>query len=331
MKFAKHAQFAIGLAAGGGLAMVLGGNALAAQPSVGEPQASVQQSTTAALPTQQSADQISVVGGLVTHRDWQDITGNQLPAQTIPHESGGIAAPEGQGAATSAQTATGVNAETSNSGAGGPTGLAASSQPEKPVVAGQSDRTMTPGPKPGALLLSPIVSGLSHDLAPIPVISVMVSGPGGHLGAMRPRALLVQPVITNRFAIMGGDLTAMTPLVRLPPRTPMPIKSSGLWGRLTAVLAGAAMPGASVWVFGPTGGHMLAPVCWWLVVVLCGTGFAYNYGFWLRQSGFAHAARSDSALAKFSLLAVSLQLGFVRVGALGGAQFLMTATLRRDT
>jgi hypothetical protein len=157
------------------------------------------------------------------------------------------------------------------------------------------------------------------DAVVAPVIAVVTPEPqrgGGESAKVaRTTVLRIQPMITNRGAVLAGDLAAAVPSVTLPARAPHPAQPDGLWSRLRAELAGTVVPRQ----FSPHGGTVvrfvsdLSVITTMVAIVVI--GFMFSYGLWLRRGGFANAARSDSPVLAFSSFATLFSLSFARASA----------------
>ena len=102
------------------------------------------------------------------------------------------------------------------------------------------------------------------------------------------------------------------PSVPAPTEAPVPApESTGLLSNLTAQLAATVVPQPFV-PHAVLAGRMGDGLRLAAVVVLSLPLLAYSYGLWLRRSGFATAARSDSGIPIYSYVATSLWLGYVR-------------------
>jgi hypothetical protein len=140
--------------------------------------------------------------------------------------------------------------------------------------------------------------------------------------------LPVQPKITNVRPAVIEDLATMVPSApaqqQNPTKTPAPLPSNGLFGRIAAELAGSVVPTA----FMPYGAIPVRTAALVLIVlasVLLSAGFlGVLAGNWLRRGGYAHAARSDVAGAGLSF-ATPFRMGYVSALSPSHSPFLMVA------
>lgn len=126
----------------------------------------------------------------------------------------------------------------------------------------------------------------------------------------RETTLTIKPKITNRIAPIVTDLATGVPSAPVHDQRPNPTQSSGLLGNLTAQLAGTIVP-QFVLNFAEVIRGVTLPVGLLVLSIILFTAFTSNYGFWLRRSGFATAARSDASLSLSSSFATPFGLGYV--------------------
>jgi hypothetical protein len=142
--------------------------------------------------------------------------------------------------------------------------------------------------------------------------------------------LPVRPKITNIRSVAVADLAPMVPSApaqqQNPAKAPTPSQPSGVFGKLTAELAGSTVPQA-FWLplFGLV--RVTAQVVIVIAMALLILGrFGFSFGAWLRRGGFAHAARSDVADARLStFFATPFRLGYVSALQPSHSPFLMVA------
>jgi len=281
---------ALSIVAGGGLMLVLSGSALADNGS----------STTSQTVSNQSASQTV----------YQDSSGSS--STTIE----------------TSQTATSGGATTDSTG----------SKPADLAVAGTI--TAPPASQPGAPLDSAV-----HPAAPTtggdaptnlpPAAAAQTdppAGPSATPGSIAFNALLlpIQPRITPSHPAVINDLAAMMPTdVRPngPAKAPAPVPSSGLFGALSATLAGSVV---GVFTVPPFGRTALAVALTLLVslMLLCTARPASTFAAILRRGGYAQAARSDVASAAIFTFATPLNLSYAAGVVPVPSSFLMVSDIK---
>jgi hypothetical protein len=127
--------------------------------------------------------------------------------------------------------------------------------------------------------------------------------------------------------MFNDDLAAMVPTApqqdRQPAKAPAPALPGGVFGHITAQLAGSVVP-HEFW------GLDVGTTRLWLGLIILGlllsgvVSLGLSFGSSLRRSGYAHAARSDVAAAWFVFpFATSLRLGYVSAFMPSHSPFLM--------
>jgi hypothetical protein len=272
MRLAKPAAIAFGLAAASGVALVLSGSASAADSSLGTASGT-----------------------------------NSQPGAPVQQQVG-------QQNTDSTQTATNANSDQSKSSDVSQTDGRTDSA--KPVAADPS----APGPGAGAMAVKVVISssvpvvGQAPDPAasrPVPSVAsapAQSAQPAVSQAASEAEAKAAdsdQPVPVYRTAVLPlqptiiaregqiSDLASTVPTPPKPDKAPVPAKSSGALGKLTAELAGVVVP--QLFALPALMGTRLPamPGLGVLILVMLPV-FVFSYGLWLRRGGFATAARSDS-------------------------------------
>ncbi len=267
MRLVTSVQLVVGLAAGGSVALVLSGSALAADGS--------------ATTTTQS------VG--------MQIISDQVNEQTILSSSSSLAAPivgqaketEGQADASSDSSSTVATSDQvvpQSSAIGPELDKQLPSQETLPDAGGADLAAAKPG--------SEMVGKAALAQASV-TIAVPVAISGQRSAGYRSAILIVKPTITNRTAPVVEDLASTMPSLPEPTKAPVKPKATGLFGSLTARLAATVVPVLVGFLTKGTelGELALAPVA---LLLLATQLFVSSYGAWMRRSGFAHAARSDT-------------------------------------
>jgi hypothetical protein len=322
MRFFKFAQIGIGIAAASGALVVFSGTALAAQPAnsatlqsptvisqdnqnnltnnippkqVSTSSQSVTDQTTSTLaPPNSSVTVGTVVGGSGSGQDKSGGAGQSLNDISSPTQSSGKTDPP---AVDPTQTATSPNSEVliSNSDSNSPSANGAAILPND-GGSGQEHPATQAAPDTTA-------SATSAPSSPIQIAAVVVF----HSAVLR-----IQPTIMNPAASQPDDLAATVPSAPVSEKAPVPAKSNGALGHLSAILASSVVPQLFS-IHATSVGRAILGFGLVALLFLFASVFYYSYGLWLRRGGFATAARSDVPMAGFSsnLFATPLLLGYL--------------------
>lgn len=302
MRLVKYVQFAIGLVAGGGAAIVLSGSALAAGSSLG----TVSQSDT----TQTVVDQGVSVSPLAPgsgDKQGPSVGGPDTPDVTTVDQTGAQASKSADQTNTVAQNNNGASTTTDSASSGqtnGPSAGVGSGTSGGGTGGVSSGQTTTPP-------LSTDESNVSEVTVVAPVIVQQTPGQTTTASAQFRRTVLpIQPTITNRLPL-ADDLAPNAPSAATPTRAPSPAKSSGMLGSLTAELAAVVVPQSLV-LHALVAGRLETGLGLTMLIGLLFELFISSYGLWLRRSGFATAARSDVPAGESSpSIATPFWLGYV--------------------
>jgi hypothetical protein len=298
MRLVKFAQAAIGLAASGGVAVVLSGSALAAdsgvattsQPaSVTAPVVGKQLPQPPVMATQQEADKSSPASAKSESQTTASGTtvsnGGPSDASSVSSDKQGLVTPTAKG-----ETPVASKEPVTEHGA---------TVPEAPVVT-----------KPNEEYAAPV----THAQAPVAPMAVVITTPVVDAAQVLSQpvvyhstVLTIKPTITSHVAL-AADLAAAIPSAPLPAKEPTPTRSSGLLGNLTAQLAGTVLPQALL-SDGSILDHLMLVLNLMMLSVLLINVFTFTYGLWLRRGGFATAARSDAPYSNL-LVATPLLSGY---------------------
>lgn len=301
MKFVKSVEVLIGVAATSGIALMLSGSAYAADAG-----------------TSTSSQTIAA-----THSDAVVVDASHVSTTSV---NGGVEQPKAQvGGLTEVDSAATTSAK---SAATDLPSVAASvgGSVAKPAVAvfGTSDK--------------PVADVAAHADAVVPGVvnqtQETIDAP-----VMRPEAtqhvvfnstvLPIQPKITMIRAAYVDDLASSVPtapeLAQMPERDPAPSQPTGVFTRLTSVLAGSVLPQTFVASAEVAATTLVPAALIGVLVLLLGT-FVQSYGSWLRETGFLNAARSDASGANnFSLFATPLVLSYAAPQGHIHSSFLMVS------
>lgn len=303
MKLSKSVQVALGFAASSGMLLVLSGSAFAAEAgTVTTTQTPASTNQLVAEPTETAASASEKDGSA------------SLPEVKTPELVGEVAVSDDLSAGTaSAAHAKAPKEPVSLETNADKTGLSASSKTTNVDAA--------PASLPAASKLKKAETEAAAQ-APTEAVRVLEASKPQSLPVaphVEPQALEgivyrstvlpIQPVITNHAASRVTDLAASMPSAPVPVREPVPTKSNGDLGKLTAELAGTVVPQPVLPAAPPAPRAMLAFLLIALTIVTL-TIFAFTYGQWLRRGGFATAARSDEPSA-FSFFATPHLKGYV--------------------
>jgi hypothetical protein len=323
MRFVKSVQIAIGFAAAGGAAVALNGAAWAAEsgssPSVPTVQSVSDQVKNVIANTAAGASG-STAGTVAGAPD------QHLMTRANPIVNGASSAP---GSPVSGPQKGGVSTVSNNPSDGsvkpGDSSLAPSNsdQPagQSNVInrtvssSGSTSRDVAPASSdPADGMGSQGVNGIGLFVGS----GDSVSSGSGEIGlssiVFRSVRLPIQRVITSRSMPVAEDLAANVASAPQSTKAPVPSKSNGMLGRLTALLAATVVPQplpSGVLVARQFAGALGLGV---LAVLLVRLFVTLTYGLWLRKGGFATAARSDADAhgVVFSLVAISA-LGYALV------------------
>ncbi|HVQ43506.1 MAG TPA: hypothetical protein VMT30_00890 [Candidatus Saccharimonadia bacterium] len=146
----------------------------------------------------------------------------------------------------------------------------------------------------------------------------MASGADGQAAAARYHAavLTIQPRITTGRPAVVEDLATALPsapaVAQKPSNVPAPQQPTGVFGRLTLTLAGSVVPYFLIALDAAPVGLVVSLMVLALMVSLALRRVVSVFGTWMRQGGYAHAARSDvaSAMVK-TFFATPFPLGYV--------------------
>jgi len=336
MRCVKLAQIGIGIAAASGALAVLSGTALAAQPtsSVSLPSPVVINQDTPSNPTSNiSPKQVSTSSQSASDQTTSSVT------PTNSSGTGGTSV----GVSGSGQDKSGGSGQSDNA-TNGPTqgvvkndptatGLTQSStSPNSEALLSNSDSN-TPGSGGAAVpsndsslgqsrpesQVAPDTTGESATAPTSPVQFAPVV-------VFHSAVLRIQPTIMNPAAAQPGDLAATVPSAPVSEKAPVPAKSNGALGHLSAILASSVVPQLFSIHATPIGRAMLVfGVVAFLF--LFASVFYYSYGLWLRRGGFATAARSDVPTVRFSsnLFATPLLLGYLSASRADDSPHLVVA------
>jgi hypothetical protein len=146
----------------------------------------------------------------------------------------------------------------------------------------------------------------------------------------KSRVLPIQPIITTSHPVAINDLAAAVPTAapqQEPAKAPVPSQpNGGVLGLFTAQLAGAVVPSI---VLSPDHGFSgLAAILTLLTLValFVAQNLVTTFGARLRRGGYAHAARSDVAVATFNtFFATPFSLSYVKALPPERSSFLMVS------
>jgi hypothetical protein len=303
MRLIKVVQFGFGLAVAGGTAVVVSGNALAADsaesPSTQTTQVvqeTTQSSTDSTFVTEQtfsSSEPVEAKAPPSTATTDPDVTSDK------PKQGQGGAGDDNQPVVKTSETEPASNMK----------------REDEPFGASKDDIAIISTTRVNE------VEPLTPDTSPALVYHSSV--------------LPIQPTITSHTE-PGNDLAASMPSAPVAENTPVPPKSSGALSKLGMVLAGTIVPQP----FAPqvAGIGWAAPVMV-ILMLLAGLAvlFVSSYGAWLRRGGFATAARSDvPAPSSPSSFATPLLLSYVSApprqhsSLFGVANWFLTLSERRN-
>lgn len=292
MSFARFVQITVGFVASTGVSLVLSGSAWAADASSGTT------TQTDAVPSA-SHETVTQTVQTVTSSSSSKDTGGTIEVQVNDNHGGGGGTTGGTGTVETPPSA--MPGDQSAAQTGSPTVLV-KDQP-KP------DAVVVPAPDDAQPRTEPVMTATGGEGGPKADVGAVV-GPevSASMHTVETVVLPIQPTITSRTALLVPDLAAALPSATAPAKAPEPAKSSGDLVRLTDELAGVTVPQAFTLPLTMVMRSVLALSLLFLVVVL-GRVTVFNYGLWLRRSGFSTAARSDAG-AYNSSLATSLRLGY---------------------
>jgi hypothetical protein len=326
MRLAKPVVAALELIAAGGAVLILSGSAFAAEGSTSVPaQAGVTPNTSAnqqnAEPatgeavqpvanTQQSANPSDVKPS----EDSQTADGQNGEVKVDPQTKSSLVSSgpaQATGAAQGMVNVAGNSMQTS--------GMPQSQGASK--VGAAITNKVSPADKVTA---APVVPPLGQDQPKLPMGGQMAQAPLPVV-VFKSSILPIQPTITSRATSVINDLATSVPTPPKPDKAPVPAKSSGALGRLTAVLASVVVP-PSFSLPSLVSARMALELLLGLILLVLIAVFVFSYGLWLRRGGFATAARSDSpvAAAILYLLHHSIWAMFERRRAKDVAQILVS-------
>jgi hypothetical protein len=321
MRVLKSAQLVLGLAVGGGLMLALSGGAFAAESSVSTTSQTVaQENSSQSTPPADTNDTTSV-----KPKDGTTVSVSVLTTTKTTDGSGAPAATTGK--------ANDPVVKTSDT--------AAATEPAKSAEAGVSAAATVPaGATPVAINQASTMASQAAptvpvvDTAPAPAVSPEAAiALAQSLSTTEPVyhtvVLSVQPMITNTRPAAVNDLAATLPSAPTqqdPANVPAPSQPAGVFGQLTAVLAGTVVPPVFLTPLLGFAGISLAYTLLIIASILAAGRFVTSFGVWLRRGGYAHAARSDVAVATFtSFFATPFALSFVTAHSPARSSFLMVS------
>jgi hypothetical protein len=321
MRLVRFVQFAIGVAAAsGGAVVVLSGSALAADSgSLG----TVTQSDTVQTTTVHQKEVSTQPATVDVHQqdtaaatedstgdDTNTVTSGQPDAEAVSPASDTDSKSQVSQTQTTTSTANGSSAPTVPSTVSTALSAAPVESPV-PVASSAAEPSTTTTAAPVSQAVSD--SSASNVIPEVTVKTPMEPVQGRFETAdasFQTTVLPIQPTITNRLPL-EQDLAPTAPSAPGPARAPSPAKSNGTLGSLTAELAAIVVPQPILLhvVTAPRAALALSLVG---LVALLLQIFVFSYGLWLRRGGFATAARSDAPTHEgFSSIATPFLLGYV--------------------
>lgn len=322
MRLAKSVRIVFGLAVGSGVALVLSSSAFAADDGAGT---SAESLTISAMRTVEETG--SQGGGSLTETTSAVSTDSSKPERAELSQSGltvrkDVVEPAEQASISqgdSPMTSTGIPTEASRPTAAEPEALSSDVSASGTAI---TEKTLgTPELKTS----QPVVAeddGKSTTVTPVEDGVVF-----------RSTVLPIQPKITTARPAVVQDLATAIPSApeqkQNPTKTPTPTQPSGVFGHLTAELAGTVVPKA-FWLPLLDEGRAAAPVMAVLALpVLVAGGIVSTFGAVLRREGFAHAARSDVADSGFNtFFAPPFRLDYVSAFQPTHNPFFMAADMK---
>ena len=317
MRLLKSAEMVLGLALGGGMLLGLSGGAFAAEGSVNTTSQTVTQENSGqpSAPAETKDASTVTVSVLTVAKSTQ---GSETVAPT-PTKLGDVAAntsDQSVGAQTVKSDAT--NVSTATPGTTGEAVKANSADATKSLTGTETAATLAAAgvaENPATIPAEPALTATRNTVSTEPVYHNVV--------------LPVQPMITNTRPAVINDLAATLPSAPTqqdPANVPTPSQPSGLFGALIAQLAGVVVPHVFL---APVLGFAGLTVAYTLLILasaFAARRFVTSFGLWLRCGGYAHAARSDVAVATFtSLFATPFSLSFVTAHSPARSSFFMVS------
>lgn len=313
MRFCKPFEAVFSVAVGGGMILILSGNALAAEAGSEVSSKTVNQTNSQHIVTNSSTESVST---------------NSVVNLVVTNDKGDVSTLSG-----SIEDGLGLTANDSSQGnpdaaAAVDTGKNSESAPVKPVktldaVTASSEQV---GDRPSVVV--GITGGIKSGASTPALISPQTTSSG--IVIYQSTRLPIQPTITTVHVSAVEDLAADVPSAvptqsdsKLPTG---PSGSSGLLSRLSAGLAGTVVPTMFMAPF--LGGLGLAvELASLLIVALLTLGLGtLSYGSRVRREGYVHAARSDVGdIVLHSIFATPLVLSYVSAPAPQHSSFLVVA------
>ncbi len=321
-RFSKTIQFAIGLAAASGFALVLNNGAWAAE--VVSPDTVAQAPSLNQLQTAQDqlAQKVAAANQLSSHL-----------SASLTAQDGGESQIMNHGAVTgqSSDTPSGPVA-VSTVGGDQAAGLANPRMMTTPTESADTPLAQTnpvstdqASPSMGVQLPVAPTSTPPAVNAPQLTVPVLVSE-AGSTHRYRAIALVIQPTITSQNDLPAG-LVMGSQMPRTAQDSKVPAHPNGLLSTLVAELGGIIMPQlAALPILAAS--PIVAVSLLLLAVTLCLFNLpSFSYGLWLRRSGYAHAARSDMAALFF---ATPLTLSYAKPVRLPHSSFSLWCQTTND-
>lgn len=323
MRLLKSFELALSVVAGSGMVLLLSGSAYAAESGL---------STTSQVGFQAPAP----VKTDIPPATMSNTPGNVLVVTTDP---------AGQGTVAAGNSVTTSSAKQSS----GAVVLSGNTQDITRQPAVPTDQTQVPAKEhpsvapavsgSGVVSTQPAMGDVSTSVGPSEQISTVIGQSGAKLSANDQGSLMIgsaifpiKPRITNAEAIFAQDLASMVPTApdqsQLPAKQPTPAQPNSALNQLTAELAGSVVPPV---YFSPSllGTALVIGIMMMLLACVPGLrSIGVSFGTWLRQGGYAHAARSDVAATPISFFATPPTLSYETANLPTRSSFLMVSKIK---